>query len=44
MGYGLVGWRGYKMDVNILYQLRQKKVVHNELLKIYNTIIQPYFD
>jgi hypothetical protein len=34
MGYG----------INVLYRLRQKKVAHNELLKIYNTIIQPYID
>ena len=30
--------------INILYRLRQKKVDHKELLKIYNTIIQLYFD
>ena len=34
MGYG----------INILYRLRQKKVAQNELLKICNTIIQPYID
>ena len=34
MGYG----------INVLYRLRQKKVAHKELLKIYNTIIQPYID
>ena len=28
----------------LIYRLRQKKVAENELLKIYNTIIQPYID